>query len=116
MKWRVELSSGVALRAAVRAAANACGSSDVLEKRAAVLDALQKCLAECIEELPERKTEAYRELQSVIDGEADLIRSRSPLIQEMGFETSKGLVVNRLEQFYDLCDQYGVWINMSRAF
>ena len=49
-------------------------------------------------------------LKDLISGEAELISSQSPLIKEMGFATSAELVDDRLHQFWDLCDEYRVWV------
>lgn len=107
-RWLIELESGRSLKKAIKTAAFA--TSDVTEKQAKVLNALEESVSECVEMLPEHMTIDFEDFQRLIDGEADLIRTRDPLIREMGFKNATELIDGRLDQFYDLCDQYKVWV------
>lgn len=110
-KWRLTLDSGHSLRAAIFAASHA--TEEIAEMQAHVLDALERCVEECIEKLPEHELFDFEEFQGTIAGEADYVRKRDTFIQEMGFDSAEGLIDNRLDQFYDLCDLHKVWVGLD---
>lgn len=110
-KWRLTLDSGRTLREAISTAFHA--TENIEEKQAQVLDALEKCVDECIGKLPEDELFDFEDFQGTIAGEADYVRKRDPFIQEMGFTSAEELIDDRLEQFYDLCDRYRVWVSPS---
>lgn len=110
-KWRLTLVSGHALREAISSASHA--TEDVEIRQAQILNALEKCVDECIGKLPEDELFDFEEFQGIIAGEADYVRKRNPFIQEMGFNSAEELIDDRLEQFYDLCDRYKVWVSLD---
>lgn len=110
-KWRFTLESGSALREAISTAFHA--TEDIKEKQAQVLDALEKCVDKCIGKLPEDELFDFEDFQGTIAGEADYVRKRDKFIQEMGFNSAEELIDDRLEQFYDLCDRYKVWVSLD---
>lgn len=110
-KWNITLVSGPLLRESIRTAIHA--TTEIPEQQAHVLDVLEKCVAECIATLPECDTFDFEEFQGVITGEAEYVRKRDPFIREMGFNNAEELVDERLDQFYDLCDQHKVWVGFK---
>lgn len=110
-QWKITLASGPQLREAVSAVIHA--TTEIAEKQAQVLDALEKCVAECINRLPEDDRFDFEDFQETIAGEAAHVRKQDPLIQEMGFASAEDLVDELLDQFYDLCDLYKVWVGFA---
>ena len=74
------------------------------EKLANIIKTMRVCLQECMVRLPEH-AEQFKKLLQVTDGEEELILAGA--VDEKGFRDAVDLVDNRVEQFYDLCDQYG---------
>lgn len=112
-KWKVKLNSGHSLREAISAAFHA--TEDIEEKQAQVLDALEKCVDECIGKLPEDELFDFEDFQGTITGKANYVRKRDPFIQEMGYASAEELIDDWIEQFYDLCDRYRVWVSPTKG-
>lgn len=107
-KWRYTCAGGKRLREAITATGTTDGCR--YKREAAAMTALENCLTEIVSKVSEADADEFQMLKDLISGEAELISSQSPLIKEMGFATSAELVDDRLHQFWDLCDEYRVWV------
>lgn len=113
--WKYKLKTGTALRKAVE-------DSDEFgfEGSALVLDRLEDCCREAMK-LTEHEEDAhehygvytkFEDLLGLIDGEAEVIRTKPEIIvsewEFVGGVTQ--LVDERLAEFYDLCDEFRMWV------
>lgn len=108
-KWIYTCKGGTELR-------NLINRSGVWEISIEVIKQLQRCYKEIIENYPwedEYDKGEFEEAADLLIGD-DLIIERwmngEEDIEEYGFETDEDLVDARLEEFYNLCDSYRIWV------
>lgn len=112
VRWKYDISifGGCELRRHITAVAE----SKDLRCRAAVIDNMQACL-KVIRKMLQKANEDTQEvddLLNLINGEADLVCTDSPLIADFGFDSPSDLVDERLRKFYDICDARRVWLGV----
>lgn len=106
--WTYICTHGEELRQTITAAGE--NGPDKHQREADALRQLDVCLEEIIGMLPESDTDEFRMLKELIADEPDLVARQDPLIQEHGYNSSRDLVDDRLDQFWSLCDCYRVWV------
>ena len=112
-KWKYRLRSGKALRTSIENATD-------LKSIAFMLTRLQKSCSEVMEwaqDDPEADdySSAYsqfEELYELLDGEPEVIRDEPQVLFEWGFTGADQLAEMRLQEFYDLCDEHRVWVEL----
>lgn len=86
------------------------------EKPAEIIEQLQKCYNSLSNLLSEEDKEYYEsdieDAMNLIEGEADIIRNNPEELEDFGFENVEELVDERLREFYDICDNARVWIQL----
>lgn len=104
-KWIYALNSASELKKAVSVGMDGCD-----EQLADIMVALEACVNE-VNEFFHKDNDEFYEFANLIDGEADLVRVNDPLIRDMMFQSPRALVEGRLDDFFDLCDKYRIWVS-----
>lgn len=83
-----------------------------------ILNQLQKCYQEILDNYrweDDYDKECFQEAMDLIDGDDTIITdwmNGVNDISEYGFDTDIELVDIRLEEFYNLCDEYRIWVEV----
>jgi hypothetical protein len=106
-QWKFTVKNGKELRKAVHE-----------ENGVAVINALKKCYEEILYNYifdDETDEEKFRESYDLLDGDYEIIENcnnGTESIFNFGFDSTDELVDERLTEFYDLCDEYGFWVEV----
>ena len=110
-KWIYTCKGGLELR-------NLIDKSGAWEVSVQVIKQLQECYQEIIDNYPwedEWDKDRFQEALDCLDGDDLIIQNWMngvEDIEEYGFETDDELVDARLEEFYNLCDDYRIWMEV----
>ena len=81
-----------------------------------VIKQLQRCYQEILDNYPwedEWDKDEFQDAFDCLNGDDEIIinwMNGGEDIEEYGFETDEDLVDARLEEFYNLCDGYRIWV------
>jgi hypothetical protein len=89
------------------------------EKKEEIIEHLQKCYKKILTILNSEDKENYEyeieDALNLLDGEADMIRNNPEEITSedgWGFNSITDLIDERLEAFYDICDEVRIWVQL----
>lgn len=110
-KWIYTCKGGTELR-------NLISRSGAWEISVEIIRQLQRCYTEILENYPwedEYDKDRFEESANCLDGDDLIIENWMngvEDIEEYGFDTDDELVDARLEEFYNLCDDYRIWVEV----
>ena len=110
-KWIYTCKGGKELR-------NLIDRAGTWEMSIEILRHLTKCYDEIIENYPwedEYDRLDFQEAREILEGDDDIIyewMSGGDDVSVYGFDDDEDLVDERLREFYDLCDNYRIWVDM----
>ena len=110
-KWIYTCKGGKLLRSLI----NRAGA---WEMSVEIIQQLQKCYKEIIDNYPwedDWDKDEFQEALALLDGDDTIIMNwmnGGEDIAEYGFNTDAELVDERLEEFYNLCDSYRIWVGV----
>ena len=110
-KWTYTCKSGKELR-------NLIDKSGDWEESVQILNQLQKCYQEILDNYCWRDDydkDSFQEAMDLINGDDKIITdwmNGTNDISEYGFDTYEDLVNERLEEFYNFCDEYRIWVEV----
>lgn len=105
-KWIYKLKRGSELRRLIEEAETTENLLEILQK-------LKNCYQEILTSYPfEDEYDKYdiQEALDFLEGDDEIIQEKE--LGEYGFENAEDLIDNRLEEFYNLCDDYRIWIGL----
>lgn len=105
-KWIYKLKRGSELRRLVEEAETTENLLEILQK-------LKNCYQEILTSYPfEDEYDKYdiQEALNFLEGDDEIIQEKE--LGEYGFENAEDLIDNRLEEFYNLCDDYRIWVEL----
>lgn len=108
-KWIYTCKGGTELRRLIN-------NSGAWEVSVEVIRQLKKCYQEIIDGYPwedELDKDKFQEALDFLNGDDEIIinwMNGGEDIEEYGFDTDLDLVDERLEEFYNLCDEYRIWV------
>ena len=111
-KWIYICKGGTELR-------NLIDRSGAWEMSIKILHQLEACYQEIIDNYPfedEYDKDCFQEAMDLLDGEDEIISEWTHDlvdIEEYGFDDDEELVDARLEEFYNLCDSYRIWVEVQ---
>ena len=110
-KWIYTCKGGKELR-------NLIDRAGTWEMSVAIIHQLQKCYQEIIDNYKfedEYDKDEFQDALDCLNGDDDIIEdwmNGGDDISEYGFDDDMDLVDVKLEEFYDLCDNYRIWVEM----
>lgn len=105
-KWIYKLKRGNELRRLIEEAETTENLLEILQK-------LKNCYQEILTSYPfEDEYDKYdiQEALNFLGGDDEIIQEKE--LGEYGFENAEDLIDNRLEEFYNLCDDYRIWVGL----
>lgn len=105
-KWIYKLKKGSELRRLIEEA-------ETTENLLEILQELKNCYQEILAFYPfEDEYDKYniQEALDFLEGDDEIIQEEE--LEEYGFENAEDLIDNRLEEFYNLCDDYRIWVEL----
>lgn len=108
-KWIYICKGGTELR-------NLISRAGTWEMSIEIIHQLQRCYEEIIDNYPwedEYDRDEFQEIHECLNGDDGIIEcwiNGTEDIEEYGFDDDMDLVDARLEEFYNLCDSYRIWV------